>query len=229
MSCQKPVEQIRAEFLELMGALLGGLDQRDFRRFVHEAWRSGRYALSLPEAAHALIDEIALSLTERRLEVTSCFREDQVPAYNATLWEGGFAVRVVSDSPDGQPFDEPISRYNIEPHFHFADSIIIVASRPETFTGNYVLHRVEDGEDRIVTVPLELGNVIAFPAGVNHTFKPSGNGLVTINMTHELIVPQTPRFGTDAWTDLDPFEKRQVHPCPADLSGFGRPISRDSQ
>lgn len=210
MSDKTALDQTLQDFLRLMQTLLGGLSQRDFRRFVHTAWRQDRYAMRLPNETHELLDRVAEALIERQLDVTDCFRADQPCAINGTLWDDEFAIRVVSDSPDGRPVSEPISHYNIEPHFHFADSIIIVASRPKGFTGNYLLHRIVDGEDFIIETPLQFGNVIAFPAGVNHTFKPSGNGLITINMTHELIVPQTPNFGADTWVNLDNFPRRSA-------------------
>ncbi len=96
-----------------------------------------------------------------------------------------------------------MSQYNIEPHFHEVDSIIIVTSTYKSKRGKYLLHDNRLGFETIIEIPLCFGNVIGFPRYVNHTFKPSDTGLSTLNTTDSLIQPQTEGFSYTSTCNFD--------------------------
>lgn len=191
------------KLLTEMDAIIGGRTQRDFRRFVLERWAEGSFSFQVRKEFCALLDELVALYDAGELDATDCYQPGQLPASNATLYTETYAIRMVRDSPDGAPRDQPISEYNIEPHIHFVPSIVIVANRPNDFVGRYVLHRLDDETEYVASVPLEFGNLVCFPENISHTFKPSDTGLFTINMTERLIIPQTSQFGADAPISMD--------------------------
>ena len=201
-----------SDLLEFMDEMLGGRTRACFQDFVRSNWVKGTYARRSDSDFKAVIHELATLYESGQFEIEPCYRPDQLKASNTTIYNNEYAIRLVKDSPDPAPFDQPMSDYNIEPHYHYVDSIIIVASEPKTNAGHFFLHRQESGGSIVASVPLDFGNIICFPQYVNHTFKPSDTGLMTLNMTDRLIVPQTPEFGSDAPISLDDFPLVLVQP-----------------
>jgi hypothetical protein len=203
-------------FLECMDRLIGGRSKTDFKQFVAERWDAGNYAFVAPDYFRGPIAHLCDAYERQLFKIDNCYRPDQLPASNATVYNDSYAIRLVKDSPDPHPADQPVSQYNIEPHIHFVETILIVTSKPKSFTGHYLLHRKEGDDEFVSSVPLEHMNAVCFPNNVNHTFKPSDTGLLSINMTSDLIVPQTPEFGADATIDMDALPIRTAHPRTAD-------------
>ena len=81
-------------------------------------------------------------------------------------------------------------------------------------TGDCILHRGEEGGEYLAKVSLDWGNIVCLPSYVTHAFKPSDTGLVTINMTDELITSQTADFGAEAPRSLDGLPVRTMHAMP---------------
>lgn len=188
---------------ELVGHLVGRFDKKSFTDFVEESWGTGNF---LHEIGQSYREELyyinGLDICQS-FDTKPFYLPHQVPSTSSLLYNKEIAARLVHDSIDSVPKDAKFSEYNIEPHSHNSDSIIIVTSRHKEKEATYFLHDRKLGFDVVIEVPLTLGSVICFPRGVSHTFRPSDTGLSTLNITNVYQEPHTKGFSAASPCDFD--------------------------
>jgi hypothetical protein len=189
---------------ELLGAALDRtLTRQQLHELVVAQWNAKRFAFH-SEAIAAWLPKVA-ALAERA-GVTHHGRPDQPICPSRHLFgdEASVAARLVLDPPNSPEQPEPI-----EFHTHPVDSVIAVLRGG----GSYQMcHRDAAGRDVVVNVPLEVGSVVCFPAGIVHTIECGAQGIETLNITDRINQP--------AWRD-DP---TLVNTGPAASPDFARAV-----
>ena len=189
---------------EIMKSIIGDTTQTGFSNFVNKSWHTGNFLYHLNSRYHSDMYLIN-SLDKNEKFLTQLFYlPHQVPSTSTLIYKEELYARLVHDSfNDKGAINIKFNEFNIEPHYHIVDSMIIVTSQHKNKPGKYFIHDKKLGFDTIIEVPLVFGSIVCFPRNVSHTFLPSDSGLSTLNITNAYIQPHTKGFSYPAPCDFN--------------------------
>jgi hypothetical protein len=192
-----------SEIEKILKSIIGDISKEQFKNFIHQSWDKGQILFHLDKCFYSSIRFINNLDKDNRFETTPFYLPQQLPSTSTLLYTKDFAARLVHDSPDKKSSHIKFSDYNIEPHHHEVDSIIIATSTHELTCAEFMVHDKRLGFDTIIKIPFEFASVVCFPHFVNHTFMPSDIGLSTLNITDRYIQPHTSNFSHPSTCNFD--------------------------
>ncbi|MBW4502839.1 MAG: hypothetical protein KME57_25560 [Scytonema hyalinum WJT4-NPBG1] len=198
-----PISSIHNEIEKIVRSIVGDISKDRLRDFIHQHWDKGEFFFNVDESLHSSIELINTLDQDKQFETVPFYSPHQVPSTSTLVYEKEFAARLVHDSADEKSKYMKFSEYNIEPHYHEVDSIIIATSKCQSRSAEFMIHDSRLGSDAVVRIPFDFGSVVCFPRGVNHTFIPSDIGLSTLGITDRYIRPDTNGFSHPATYNFD--------------------------
>lgn len=197
------VSNIHNEIEKIVQSIIGDITQQKFKDFIRQSWNQGQILFNVAKCHHSTLELINALDKDKRFQTAFFYLPHQLPSTSTLLYKKEFAARLVHDSHDEKSKYKKFNEYNIEPHYHEVDSIIIATSKSRVTNAEYMIHDSRLGFDAIVKIPFDFASVICFPSFVNHTFIPSDTGLSTLNITDSYIQPHTTSFSHPATCDFD--------------------------
>ncbi|HLO88797.1 MAG TPA: hypothetical protein VK203_27835 [Nostocaceae cyanobacterium] len=194
---------IHYQIIQIFQSITGDTSKKGLQDYVRQSWSKGQILLSVDEHYYSILQIIHSLHVDDRFQTESFYLPHQLPSTSTLLYNQEFAARLVHDSPDDEHKYTKFSQYNIEPHYHEVDSIIIVTSQHKHRHGYFMIHDTRLGFDAVIKIPLDFGSIICFPNFVAHTFIPSDVGLSTLNITDSYTPPQTNGFSHPSVCDFD--------------------------
>lgn len=198
-----PISSIHNEIEKIVQSIVGGITQQRFKDFIRQSWDQGKIFFNVNKCYHSSLEVINKLDKDKQFQTCDFYQPHQLPSTSTLLYTKEFAVRLVHDSPDKKSKYIKFKEYNIEPHYHEVDSIIIATSKCELRSAKFMIHDPRLGFDIVVRIPFDFANVVCFPSFVNHTFIPSDVGLSTLNITNRYIQPHTNSFSHPATCNFD--------------------------
>lgn len=198
-----PISSIHNEIEKLIQSIVGDITQQKFKDFIRQSWNQGKILFNVAKCHHSTLELINTLDKDKRFQTAFFYLPHQLPSTSTLLYTKEFAARLVHDSHDEKSKYKNFNEYNIEPHYHEVDSIIIATSKSKVTNAEFMLHDSRLGFDAIVKIPFDFASVICFPSFVNHTFIPSDTGLSTLNITDRYIQPHTNGFSHPAKCNFD--------------------------
>lgn len=197
----KPISSIDEEIENIVRSIVGDITKDKLKDFIYQRWDKGKILLNVDECYHSSIELINTLDKDERFKTASFHLPYQLPSTSTLVYNTKeFAARLVHDSPDEESKYIKFSEYNIEPHYHEVDSIIIATSKTNA---EFIIHDSRLGFDTVVRIPLDFASVVCFPHFVSHTFIPSDLGLSTLNITDSYTRPHTSNFSHPAPCNFD--------------------------
>ncbi|GAB1543696.1 hypothetical protein NUACC21_63720 [Scytonema sp. NUACC21] len=196
-------EKIQLLIKVIVESIIGDTTKLGFQNFVARSWKRGELLYHVDERYHSNLCLLNSLEKDNSFQTVPFYLPHQVFSTSTLLYNHDFAARLVHDYPDGRREDAKFSEYNIEPHYHSVDSIIIVTSQEKSRRGRYFIHDTKLGFDTMIEILLSFGSVVCFPRYVNHTLQPSDIGLSTLNITDTYIEPQRIGFSYPSTYNFD--------------------------
>ncbi len=193
-----PVSNIHNEIEKILQSIVGDITQQRVKDFICQSWNQRKILFNVGKCYHPSLKRINNLDKDKRFQTASFYLPHQLPATSTLLYMKEFAARLVHDSPNDKFKDIKFNEYNIEPHYHGVDSIIIATSKCKLTSADFMIHDPRLEFDAVVRIPFDFASVICFPRGVSHTFIPSDIGLSTLNITDKYIQPHTNSFSHPA-------------------------------
>jgi hypothetical protein len=198
------LQELQIILEKIVSSIIGDITKVRFKKFVANSWKTGNFAFCINQIYYSELIKLHSLDKHDELETRPDFHlSHQLPSTSTLLYEKEFSARLVHDSPDPRCTNLKFKEFNIEPHYHGVDSIIIVTSQHTAEAGKYFLHDQRLGFHTIIEIPLTFGSVVCFPRNISHTFKPSDVGLSTLNITEYYIEPCTPGFSYPSLCNFD--------------------------
>lgn len=198
-----PVSSIDNKIEKIVQSLAGDISKQRLKDFIHQSWEQRKILLNVDEYYHSSLELINTLDKNKLFETAPFYLPHQLPSTSTLLYVKEFVARLVHDSPNDKSKDIKFDEYNIEPHYHEVDSIIIATSKCKLKSAEFVIHDPRLEPDTVVRIPFDFGSVVCFPRFVNHTFISSDVGLSTLNITDRYIQPHTNNFSHPAICDFD--------------------------
>ncbi|PSB11216.1 hypothetical protein C7B62_06605 [Pleurocapsa sp. CCALA 161] len=198
------ISSIHNEIEKIVNSIVGDITQQRFKDFIRQSWDEGKILFNVDECYHPSLELINTLDKDKLFETAPFYLPHQLPSTSTLLYMKEFAARLVHDSPhDDKSKDIKFNEYNIEPHYHEVDSIIIATSKYKLTSADFVIHDPRLEFDTVVRIPFDFASVVCFPRFVNHTLMPSDVGISTLNITDKYIQPHTNNFSQVATCDFD--------------------------
>ena len=194
---------LHADIESLVRSITGNITRQGIHDCVTAYWLDGLILSTVSARFHALLTCINNADKDPSL-ITEVFHAPwQVASTSTLLYDNDFAARLVHDSAESKSRYNSFKQYNIEPHYHPLDSILVVTSCYSHKGAEFILHDKRLGYDAVIRIPIRFGSIVFIPRLVSHTFLPSDNGLSTINITERYIRPSSPGFSFPSPCDFD--------------------------
>lgn len=197
------ISSIHNEFAKIVQSIVGDISKQRFKDFIRQSWSQGKILFDVDECYHSSLELINTLDKDKRFQTASFYLPHQLPSTSTLVYTKELAARLVHDSPDNKFKYTNFKEYNIEPHHHEVDSIIIATSKCKSMSAEFMIHDPRLEFDAVVKIPFDFANVVCFPRFVNHTFISSDVGLSTLNITDSYIQPHTTSFSHPAMCDFD--------------------------
>lgn len=198
-----PISNIHNEIEKIVQSIVGDITQQKFKDFIRQSWDQGEILFNIDEYYYPSLELINTLDKDKRFQTASFYLPHQLPSTSTLVYTKEFAARLVHDSPDEKSKYIRFNEYNIEPHYHEVDSIIIATSKSKVTKAEFMIHDPRLGFDIVVIIPFDFASVVCFPGFVNHTFISSDVGLSTLNITDRYIQPHTISFSYPAKCNFD--------------------------
>lgn len=197
------ISSIHDKIENIVQSIAGDISKHRLKDFIRQSWDKGKILFNVDECYHSSIELINTLDKDQRFQTASFHLPHQLPSTSTLLYMKEFAARLVHDSPDEKSKYIKFNEYNIEPHYHEVDSIIIATSKCKLTRAEFMIHDPRLGFNIVVRIPLDFASVVCFPRFVNHTFIPSDIGLSTLNITDSYTQPHTNGFSHPATCNFD--------------------------
>jgi hypothetical protein len=200
------IERIHYEIEMIVQSIVGNTSIQGFKNFVNQSWKQGEFLYYVDQSYYSMLDFINELDKDKRFDTKPFYLPHQLPSTSTLLYTKQFSARLVHDSPDKQSRYLKFSEYNIEPHYHEVDSIIIATSKHKFMSAKFLVHDRRLGFDAVIKVPFDFASVICLPRFVDHTVLPSDVGISTLNITDIYIQPNTSGFSHPSKSNFDDAE-----------------------
>jgi hypothetical protein len=197
------IASIHDEIETIVQSIVGSTSIDGFKSFVNQSWKQGEFLYFVDQSYYDILHFINDLDKDNRFDTKPFYLPHQLPSTSTLLYTKQFAARLVHDSPDEQSRYLKFSEYNIEPHHHKVDSIIIATSKHKLMSAKFIIHDRKLGFDTVIEVPFDFGSVICLPRFVDHTVLPSDVGISTLNITETYIQPNTNGFSQPSKYNFD--------------------------
>lgn len=197
------ISSIHNEIEKIVKSVVGDISKQGLKDFIWQSWDKGKILFNVDECYHSSIEFINNLDKDERFQTASFYLPHQLPSTSTLIYTKEFAARLVHDSPEKKSKYIKFNEYNIEPHYHEVDSIIIATSKGKLTNAEFIIHDSRLEVNTIVRIPFGFASVVCFPRFVNHTFIPSDIGLSTLNITDSYIQPHTNGFSHPAPCNFD--------------------------
>lgn len=198
-----PISSIHNEIEKIVKSIVGDTSKHGLKDFIRQSWGKRKILFEVDECYHSSIELINSLDKDKRFQTDSFHLPHQLPSTSTLIYAKEFAARLVYDSPDKKSKYMKFNEYNIEPHYHEVDSIIIATSKCMLTNAEFMIHDSRIGFDTIIRIPIDFASVLCFPCYVSHTFIPSDIGLSTLNITDRYTQPHTNGFSHPATYNFD--------------------------
>ncbi|KJH71577.1 hypothetical protein [Aliterella atlantica] len=197
------ISGIHNEIEKIIKSVVGDISKQGLKDFIYQSWDKGEILFNVDECYHSSLEFINGLDKDKRFSTASFYLPHQLPSTSTLLYTKEFAARLVHDSAGEKYKHIKFNEYNIEPHHHEVDSIIIATSKCKLTDAEFIIHDSRLKFDTVVRIPFGFASVVCFPRFVNHTFLPSDVGLSTLNITDSYVQPHTNGFSHPAPCNFD--------------------------
>ena len=125
---------------EIIKSIVGNITQVQFIDFINKSWKAGNFLYRIDNCFHPNLCLINSLDKDEKFLTESFHLPHQVPSTSTLVYKKGLHARLVHDSfNDKGSVSTRFDQFNIEPHYHIVDSLIIVTSEHKENPGKFFL------------------------------------------------------------------------------------------